>query len=207
MLFLLLSVRIAINIVYSESVFVYLKILFIKIRLYPSRDKKSKSNKSKRNENAEQKKPRTVIKNVNESEDSERGLLESVKLITDILSTFLKAFSKYLHINLARVHIKIATFDAAKTAIMYGAVSGALACLLDTLDSITNLDKIKNSSVNVYTDYLSEKCEADINITLGISVFGALATLFKTLIRYIKQRFNTQIKTERNKQNGKRKQI
>lgn len=197
-MFLLLSVRVAINIVYSESVSVYLKILFIKIRLYPSRNKKHRSKDTRKNASSEQKKSKTVIKKVKESDENERGILESVKLITDILSAFLKAFAKHLHIDLAKVHIKIATSDAAKTAILYGAVSGALACLLDILDSITNLDKIKNSSVNVYTDYLSEKCTADINISLGISVFGALATLFKTLLQYIKQRYNNQIKTERN---------
>lgn len=119
----------------------------------------------------------------------------------------MRSFAKHLHIRLAKINIKIASSDAAQTAILYGAVSGALACLLDVIDSVTNLDKIKRSSVSVCTDYLSEKCEADIDISLSISIFGALATLASTLIQYTKQKFNAQINTERKNKNGKRKQI
>ena len=94
-----------------------------------------------------------------------------------------------MRVKLARIHITVATSDAAKTAILYGVVSGAAACLVDLLDEITNLSRIKKSSIIIEPDFVSEKSNISINITLSISVFGALRTLVKTLFRYIRLKY------------------
>ena len=90
-----------------------------------------------------------------------------------------------MRVKLKWLRIKIASDDAAQTAIMYGAVSGVVANILELIDSYTNLNALKEDAVSVEPDFTSEKCEASINISLSISVFGALVTLAKTLWKSI----------------------
>lgn len=201
---LILSLPVGINIRYREELSLYLKILFVKIKIYPQ-DKKKKIKKSSKKDKKAQTRTSTELKE-KKSEGGE-SLTSAIRLITEILATFFKAFAKRLHVRLAKIHIKVATSDAARTAILYGAVCGALACLTDLLNEITNLDGSPRYSITVCTDYLTERCEADIDISLSISVFGALTVLAKTLFKYIKLKFNTPIYKRKENENGKRKQI
>lgn len=199
---LLLSLRIGICIMYSEDLTVYLKILFIKIRLFPKKEKKYRPSRSDKKKGKGDATSDSRVKKKTVSHENKAPLSETLKTITEIVSTFARTFAKHLHVRLARIHVCVASGDAAQTAILYGAISGACACLIDALDSITNLDGMRRSSINIYADFLSEKCKADISITLSISVFGALATLSKTLFRYIRSRSEKEYKTERNNENG-----
>ena len=110
-----------------------------------------------------------------------------------------------MHVKVAKLHIKVASNDAAKTAILYGAVSGATACLIDNIDEFTKLNKLKRKSVIIEPDFLSDKTEAKINISLSISVFGAIATILKMLLKY-SNKFSV-TNTPKGTNNGKRKQI
>ena len=74
--------------------------------------------------------------------------------------------------------------DAAKTAILYGAVSGSIALIVELIDSYTNLSRLKERSIIVESDFLSDKSEADISISLSISVYGAIKTLLKSGFKY-----------------------
>ena len=182
---LILSLRASINIVLDNELFVYLRILFIKIRLFPSKKKKFDPKKHERKQNKKANKPKVVLKELNANSDQELGVLDKINSFKDMISVIFKAFGKYLHVKLAKIHITVATGDAAQTAILYGAVSGAVACIIEIIDNITNLKKIKSSSVLIAPDFVSQKSEVKINITLSLSVYGALVTLAKSLWRYV----------------------
>lgn len=182
---LLLSIRVTLNIVLRDELAVYVRCLFIRIRLFPPKEKKFDPKKQERKQKKKENKPKTVLKEIEPEGVQKSSLTEKIKLVTEIVSVFFKTFSKYLHVKLAKVHVKVASDDAAKTAILYGVVSGAISCLVELLDSITNLNRLKRSSISVYPDYLSENVELDINISLSISVFGALVTLIKSLWKFI----------------------
>lgn len=61
-----------------------------------------------------------------------------------------------------------------------------MAFLIEILNNITNLDKLKNSYINVEPDYLNEKTQAKADIVFSIRVIGVLDMGIKSLFRYIK---------------------
>ena len=180
---LLLSIPVGINLVLEDELRVYLRVLFLKIKLYPSKKKKFNQRKHEKKKKKKESAKSSVLKERDEIK-SKPTLLENISTITEIVRTFFKHFSKHLHVKLTKIHIKVATPDAAETAILYGAVSGAVACLVELIDSITNLGRIKQSSIAVEPDFLSEKSIARLNISLYINSFGAIIVILRTLIKY-----------------------
>ena len=180
---LLLSIPVGINLVLEDELRVYLRVLFLKFKLYPSKKKKFNQRKHEKKKKKKESAKSSVLKERDEIK-SKPTLLENISTITEIVRTFFKHFSKHLHVKLTKIHIKIATPDAAETAILYGAVSGAVACLVELIDSITNLGRIKQSSIAVEPDFLSEKSSARLNISLYINSFGAIIVILRTLIKY-----------------------
>lgn len=174
--------RVGINIVHEDELKVYLKILFVRIQLYPEKKKNKISNKKqKKDKNAKE----VTLKPIDKAK-AKPTILDNVNLVKDVLAVLFKAFPKYLHVKLAKIHIRIATGDAAQTAIIYGAVSGVVACIVELIDSFTKMDKLKQRAISVEPNFLGENSEARINISLYITVFGAIVTLAKMLIKYIK---------------------
>ena len=179
---LILALRVRLHIVYSDKLYVYLGILFVKIKLFPSENKKKKPKKqSKKKE--EYKMP--ILKDIKDAQPTSDSLVDKINSVGEIISIFFKAFKKQLNVKLAKIHITIATDDAAKTAIMYGAVSGAVACIIDLIDEITNLKELKKSSISIEPDFVSDKSNIDLNIVLSISIFTALKVALKSFINYI----------------------
>ena len=189
LIFLVLALRVNINIRYENELTVYLRVLFVRIKLFPQKSKKFNAKKYEEKLKKNQDKPSVKLKEKSEADKEKAELSETISIITDTVKVFFKAFSKHLHVKLAKIHVTVATPDAAKTAILYGAVSGAAACLLDLLDEITNLDKVKNSSIVIEPDFVAQKSDVRINITLSISILGALITLVKTLLKYINLKY------------------
>lgn len=163
--------------------------LFIKIRLFPQKNKKFNAKKHDKKQNKKQDQPSTFIKDKALADKEKDELSSKILTVAETVKAFFTVFSGHLRVKLAKIHITVATSDAAKTAILYGVVSGAAACLVDLLDEITNLSRIKKSSIIIEPDFVSEKSNISINITLSISVFGALRTLVKTLFRYIRLKY------------------
>jgi hypothetical protein len=158
-------------------------VLFFKYYLIP--EKKVKFNKKKHKKAKHQKKDTSktvVIKK--KSSDAKRTLIENISLIKEIIKVALETFSKHLHVKMSRMHLSISTPDAADTAILYGAASGAVSALIELIDSYTNLKKLKKCAVIVAPDFISEKSHVSIDITLSISVWGILITLGKTFWKY-----------------------
>lgn len=201
--------NIKINLILDGEFFAYAKVLFFKIKLFP-RDKKNKKSKksSKKKEKPKKQKKKTSEKT--ESKGTPKlKVVDYIYIIRDVSRAFFGRFSKHLHIKVAKIYVRVATGDAAQTAILYGAVSQALACLLEVLDSVTNLDKIEKAEIDVEPDYLSDKTEAKINITYSLRVVGILDILLKTLISFVKAKGSRAKalppETDENKNNDKNK--
>ena len=176
--------KIKINIVLDEKFAVYAKVLFIKIKLFP-KDKKIK--KQKKVKEKEEKKKTHAVK-ADDNENIKLKIVDYIKIACDVVKLFFKKFAKHLHVKLAKIYIRVATGDAAQTAILYGVISQALSYLIEALDTVTNLDGLKKAYINVEPDYLSEKFDAKINITLSVRVFGLLDVGINSLVRFLKLR-------------------
>lgn len=204
---LILSIRGSVHIVYENDLKVYFKVLFFKFWLFPEGQIKFDPKKYEKILKGEKEDPSAIIKELGEK-TKKNSLVENIKLIAQLVSSLLHFCAPYMRVNLAKLHIKVASNDAAKTAILYGAVSGATACLIDNIDEFTKLNKLKRKSVIIEPDFLSDKTEAKINISLSISLFGALATVIKMMLKYSNITNKISVNnTPKGTNNGKRKQI
>ena len=185
---LILSIRIKLHIIYEDELRVYLSILFYKIPIIPDTDAKFTPEKLKKYEKYS---PIHLLASIDKSQSqsqsqstSEPSVLDRLNSIKEILLIFLNSFRHHLHVRLARIHINVATSDAAQTAILYGAVAVSVACIVDIIDDITNLKRLKKSSIIVEPDFLSDKTDINLKIVLHITIFGAIKTIMKSFIEY-----------------------
>ena len=188
---LVLSLRVNLHIRYEDELKVYIKILFFKIEILPNTSKifdGFKKNKEK---------PTHIIKDIKDADTSSESIVDKLNTIRDILSILSESFHKHLHVKLSKIHVRVATGEAAKTAILYGAISTAAACIIAVIDDITNLKPIKNSSVSVEPDFLSEKTKIKLNISLYMSIAGIISVLMNSFIKYYSLKDKNQINSRK----------
>ena len=203
---LLLALRVRLVITCNEAVRLKLTVLCFSITLFPRRKKRIRLSKytpkaiEKRKRRAEKKRARKAQKAEKrakkKAEDaaksghrpSERPTLrDNLTLTRALAAALVRKTNKHLHLKAARLHIRVATGDAATTAVLYGAVSASLAYLLAALDRVTDL-KTKPRDVSVFADYLSERSHVDLKLIFSLRVWGALLLLFSAAITFFKAR-------------------
>ncbi len=212
-LFILLSLKATVCIAYNGEVKLYVRVLFVKINILPKKKKsgphsmstkkaekikkrlkkKAQKKKQKALEKKKKKQEKKELKEQSGEKKSMGEILDTIKTVTDIAKTVLKTFFGHLKIKVARLHINIATGDAATTAIAYGAVSESvfyLCQILKPLDGVS-LPKAKDFSVNA--DYLSESSTIDIKIAFSIRVWHVLHVGAAALVKFIKHTVKSKV--------------
>ncbi|MBQ9744335.1 MAG: hypothetical protein IJW19_04330 [Clostridia bacterium] len=177
---LLLSLKVNIIVSYRQELRVYLRILFVRIRLFPQKLKYKEKKKVKK------KKTDTKNKDVIENEGQKDN--SPVKVIWEIREAILKLSKKAmgaLHFKFAKLNIEVGCSDATKTALVYGATVQGVAYLVEILDNISNVEISRFSKINICSNFISQKSRAEAKITLYIRVFSA----FKVLVHLLKTYF------------------
>ena len=116
-----------------------------------------------------------------------RDITELVGTVTDIAGVFIRRFGKYLRIKIRKLVIVVATPDAASTAVMYGAVCGAVQCFLELVDSNLDVKCPKSSQVEVIPDFTSERSGALVDVTFSFRVWQLFDILIRTAVSYLKR--------------------
>ena len=208
---LLLSTKIILRIKYEDKLVAYIRILFIKIPLYPKKDKKKryphsmskrKAKKIKDSLNKKKKKkPKKEKKGKKEPEKKDKNdILSIISIITSFVKHFLKKFVGSARIKVARLHVTVATDEAAKTAVMYGAVSQSVNVLFPMLEGIKNFKKLpKENELSVKPNFLSEKSTVKADVTLYVRVGGALKAIIGAAAKAFKKAVSNQFKKLENK--------
>ena len=213
---LLFSLRIRIQIRLRNEVCVTLRILCFSIRLFPKKKKlkwkRYSPKKAKRIAEREARKrakkaARRAAKKakkeqekhlIAEGKKEKTTLSDKLILVRGLTAALIRKTGKKLKLTAARLHIRVATGDAAKTAILYGAVCQTLAYLLAGLDRVTKL-KAEEPEVSVIADYLAERPSADVKLEFSVRVWGAFSILVSAALAYLKttQRIKTAKKKKR----------
>ena len=155
------SLRAEVLIAYSDEFALTVRVLGIPIKILPKKKKKVKTSAYSRKNRAKY-----------EAAEKEKALVGR--------------FAKHLRIRIARLHIGVATGDAASTAILYGAIAPSVACIAALLDSTSTLRHPAKTDVDIHADYLSEKMVIDIEIGFSICVWQLFDILFRTSFRLTK---------------------
>lgn len=206
---LLLSVKVVLRITYADSLAIYLKILFVKIRLYPSkkREKKYPHSMSRRKAKkikdslygkkklSKKKKQKKDKKGKPDKEEEAPDLISIVSIVTSFVKSFLKVFAGSVRLKFSRLKIVVASEDAATTAITYGAVTQGINVLFPLLEGIKNVKKLPpKKELSVRADFLSDTPSVDIDVNIYIRVGGALKALLVAAARTFKKAVKDQLK-------------
>jgi hypothetical protein len=204
-------------IAYDGEVGLWVKLLFIKIRLVPARKKRYRRSMSarkaarlkkkrikklrkklekKRDKEEEKQSAKKAADKSQEKKKTPAEILDIIHLVCKLVTKVVGKFFKHLRIKLARINIKIATEDAATTAITYGAVTQAINVLFPLLDNIRTFKFPQNRDINIYADFCSDEAEIDIRIDFAIRVWHVLHVAIVALVQLVKYFFNAQKRKE-----------
>ncbi len=196
------SLRATLTIEYKDELNVWIQVLFFKQRLTlnPKADKKVdpkdytprrfrrmlkkkrkkelkrwKKHQLKKQKKAELKQQRRAQKQQPDaSAEPKPSLLDTLSYIKELLEDIPARFLRHLKVKLSRVIVTVGSDDAAKTAILYGAVSQTVAYIVEFLDHMSRLKYAPDAEVAVNADFLSEKSSADIKISFAIRAWHIL---------------------------------
>lgn len=143
--------------------------------------KKAEKNKKKA---AEKKLSREEKKALKKSKKASRpSIRDSVSLFADIAKLFFSGFFSHLHFHIARIKVRVGSDDAAKTAILYGAIYASLRPVLTLIDRISNLHRVDKAEIDIQPDYLSEELKLDMKLGFSMSLGGLLGVLIKAAFK------------------------
>ena len=187
--FVLFSIPIHVVVEADSDVSVYARFLFVKYSLFPMKKRKKKPKTAKKTKKTKKSAPAKAKKKdaaAPKKKKSKRDIIGLVKLILKLVGAVLRKFPKHFRVRILRYQIVIGTKDAAKTAILYGAVTGLSAQLFELLKKGTRFRIKKKSDVNVYADFLGEKIKADIGIDISLTLRGIISMLMAAGIAFVK---------------------
>lgn len=202
----LFSLKATITVGYSDEVTLTVRVLFLKIKILPKKEKKKgprsmsaakakkirrklakkekiKKEKKKQKAIQKQQKPPKPKKSVSE-------ILDLISMVRKVVAAVVKHFFKHLRVDVARLKIKIATGDAATTAVAYGAVTQAVNVLFPLLEPIKNFGLPETTELDIQPDFLSESSEMDLLISFSLRVWHVFDVAFSALGAFLKHKFS-----------------
>lgn len=105
-----------------------------------------------------------------------------IERVTALISRITDRLPGVLTLRTRRVIVTVSTPDAAKTALLYGAVSAALAGVIEIVDR--NVSRVKTKGrdlIDVRADFVTGKTKAELDLVFSARVAGALRVLLTLL--------------------------
>ncbi len=205
-----LSLKGTFTIEYDEELKISFKLLFIKIQLFPIKKRKIHRVRSmsraraarirrsaelklekERQKRAKKKKGAGPEKENKSKEgqritiDTVRDILDLLKLITELSGELVKRFSNRLHVKISKLKIRVASPDAATTAVAYGAISQIINILLPILSDVKNLKLPRRKNFNVWTDFESFTPSVEVKLSFSLRVWHILDITFPVMTKAI----------------------
>ena len=186
LLFAIAMLPVSLTLEYKDNVALNASVLAVKIPLYPKKKAKASDPKTKKAKKKKAFIKKSAIKKADKKPNQEeKSLLESLKLIRELLVSFFGGIAKHVKIKTTRIIINVAAADAAKTALLYGAVNNAVLFILTFLDKCKKVKSLKSSEISVNADFLSEKSSADVKITFTLRVWHLIKIIFASALKYV----------------------
>ena len=108
-----------------------------------------------------------------------------VQVLLDTVVALFKRLGRNFKIRVYAYEICVASEEAAKTAVMYGAVKTLSETIFLRLQDSINFKIVKNAPMGVYADFLEEKFRANVKIDFSLSIAGVFGVLFAAIFKFI----------------------
>ena len=186
--FFIFIIPIHVTVGLTESVSVMVRVLFLKIPILPKVKKKKKKKKEKKPKKAKKKKEKKPEDKTKKKKKKKKKISDIVGLVQVLLDTVVALFKRLgrnFKIRVYAYEICVASEEAAKTAVMYGAVKTLSETIYLRLQDSINFKIVKGAPMGVYTDFLEEKFKANVKIDFSISIAGVFGVLFAAIFKFI----------------------
>ena len=214
----ILSLKATVTVAYRDEVALSVRVLFLKIRILPKKEKKKgphamsekqaqkikKKLRKKQQKKAEAKQKKQEKKQAKKEAPKEKkkkslaDILDMIVLIRTLLAKIIKTFFGHLRIDIVRLKIRVATGDAATTALAYGTVTQAVNLLFPVLEKTKNFSTPKKRDIDIVADFAGEEMEADVEFSFSLRVWhlfhAAFAALGSAIKHFVKKAFRDQKK-------------
>ena len=197
--FFIFIIPIHVTVGLADHVSVMVRILFLKISILPKKKKKKtkikdekKKEKKPKDKKKKKKKPEDEDKKKKKADDHHQkkkhvsDIVALVRMLLNVLSALLRKLGQNFKIRVYAYEICVASDDAAKTAVMYGAVKTLSETIFLRLEDSINFKIVKKAPVGVYVDFLEEKFKANVKIDFSISIAGVFGILFAAIFEFIR---------------------
>lgn len=198
-LFILIGMlKININFKFSEDkeFECFLKVLFFKLKLLPSDNKKNKKKKSRvKNVNNITNDKKNDLKTEKKKKKSFIDVLQNVKIYIEPLPKFLKRLTRGIKIKNLSVIWCISNDDACETALNYARCCGYFYNVFRMVNSIC---KVKVDKIRIFPDFINENSYCIVFLRLQISIgrllIGTLGYLVAIIIKYLSKNKKERLK-------------
>ena len=193
--FLIFIIPIHVMVGLTDNVSVMVRVLFLKIPILPkekkkkSKDKdkkkKPKEKKKKKKEKPDKKEKKKKKDKKNKNKKNISDIVGLVQVLLDTVVALFKRLGRNFKIRVYAYEICVASEEASKTAVMYGAVKTLSETIFLRLQDSINFKIVKGAPMGVYTDFLEEKFKANVKIDFSISIAGVFGVLFAAIFKFI----------------------
>ncbi len=213
---LLFCVKIGVELRYEDDFEVSVRVLGLRFRLLPAKEKKPKKEKPKKEKPEKEKKPEEPVEEKPKGESfvmrfyHEQGFDGTMQFLADVLAalnTMLgDIFKRSFVLERLMLRLRVSKADAAQTALAYGKTCAAVYPALGVI--CTNLT-VRKYDADIRADYLADKSTAAVWFILSVRpikltnalvrfAFRAVVAFLKTRVRASKRK--KQLSIERNVQ-------
>ena len=151
----------------------------VRLRNYSPRAMRRKAKKQARK--AARKKPPKAAAHP-QAPKKEASLSEKISFVSDVARNIFVRTLSHARVKIFRLAVTVGSSDAAKTALLYGAVSPAVAFLLETLEQFSHLKVASGAPVGVQADFTAERCRVDLHLRFRLRIVHLLDILIRTLL-------------------------
>lgn len=178
---------------FADDPFLYVRILFLKLRLPP--EKAAHTEENPKEQTTEKGRKKKAKKEKEKAALPKKAVGEYITIFTDALKELVHKLKKYLFLERYIIKADIGTDDAAKTAILYGAASNAAAQLWMLVCSLKR--RTRNPKL-IYTeikpDFIAEQTDFYADIELSIRLCQILSLGMTALGVYKKLKSDSEVK-------------
>lgn len=189
---LLLFLRIRLILLFDKNLLVKIKVLFISYQLYPPKQEKVKEKDfslkklRKKSKKTPSPKKRKVKSKTEKQKSKLSDLPDLIKTIKILVEDIIMRFGRYLKVDVTQIYVKVASSDAAQTAIIYGIVSQGVSYIVELLSNFTRLRATKDSQITVVPNYIEDTSEIKINITFSLLLWQILFFGLRSFMAFTK---------------------
>ena len=187
--FFIFIIPIHVTVGLTESVSVMVRVLFLKIPILPKvkkKKKKKKEKKPKKEKKKKEKKPEDKTKKKKKKKKKVSDIVALVRMLLNVVVALFKRLGRNFKIRVYAYEICVASEEAAKTAVMYGAVKTLSETIFLRLQDSINFKIVKKAPLGIYVDFLEEKFKANVKIDFSISIAGVFGILFAAIGEFIR---------------------